>query len=64
MTNPQNTIYAVKRLMGRKFSASEVGKQVQLAPYTIAEATNGDAWVEVKGRTYSPPRSRRWCWSR
>ena len=55
VTNPQNTIYAVKRLMGRKFSASEVSKQIQLAPYTIAEAMNGDAWVEVKGRTYSPP---------
>ncbi|WP_437609524.1 molecular chaperone DnaK [Sorangium sp. So ce834] len=55
VTNPQNTIYAVKRLMGRKFSAPEVSKQILLAPYKIAEAPNSDAWVEVKGRSYSPP---------
>ncbi|WP_437813427.1 molecular chaperone DnaK [Sorangium sp. So ce1078] len=55
VTNPQNTIYAVKRLMGRKFSAPEVSKQILLAPYKIVEATNSDAWVEVKGRSYSPP---------
>src|SRR6185369_6959965 len=55
VTNPQNTIYAVKRLMGRKFAASEVRKQIDLAPYRIHEAANGDAWVEVKGRSYSPP---------
>ncbi|WP_438017559.1 molecular chaperone DnaK [Sorangium sp. So ce315] len=55
VTNPQNTVYAVKRLMGRKFSAPEVGKQISLAPYKIVEAPNSDAWVEVKGRSYSPP---------
>jgi molecular chaperone DnaK len=55
VTNPQNTIYAVKRLMGRKHGASEVRKQIDLAPYRIVEASNGDAWVEVKGRNYSPP---------
>ncbi|APR83131.1 Chaperone protein DnaK [Minicystis rosea] len=54
-TNPQNTIYAVKRLMGRKFGASEVRKQIELAPYKIVEAPNGDAWVEVRGRGYAPP---------
>ena len=54
-TNPQNTIFAVKRLMGRKFHASEVAKQIELAPYKITEAANGDAWVEVRGRSYSPP---------
>ncbi|MFT3766547.1 MAG: Hsp70 family protein [Minicystis sp.] len=54
-TNPQNTIYAVKRLMGRKHTASEVRKQVELAPYKIVEAPNGDAWVEVRGRGYAPP---------
>ncbi|WP_437734270.1 molecular chaperone DnaK [Sorangium sp. So ce1335] len=55
VTNPQNTVYAVKRLMGRKFSAPEVSKQISLAPYKIVEAPNSDAWVEVKGRSYSPP---------
>ena len=54
-TNPQNTIFAVKRLMGRKYAAFEVHKQVELAPYKIVEAPNGDAWVEVRGRSYSPP---------
>ncbi len=55
VTNPLNTVYAVKRLMGRKFKAREVNKQIQLAPYHITESPNGDAWVEIKGRTYSPP---------
>ncbi|WP_437590089.1 molecular chaperone DnaK [Sorangium sp. So ce1000] len=55
VTNPQNTIYAVKRLMGRKYTAPEVSKQISLAPYKIVEAPNSDAWVEVKGRSYSPP---------
>ena len=54
-TNPQNTIFAVKRLMGRKYQAPEVRKQIELAPYKIVEAPNGDAWVEVRGRSYSPP---------
>ena len=55
VTNPQNTIYAVKRLMGRKFKASEVAKQIELAPYKILEAPNGDAWVQAQGRDYAPP---------
>ena len=54
-TNPQNTIFAVKRLMGRKYQAPEVRKQIELAPYKIVEAPNGDAWVEVRGRSFSPP---------
>jgi molecular chaperone DnaK len=54
-TNPQNTIFAVKRLMGRKYQAPEVRKQIELAPYRIVEAPNGDAWVEVRGRSFSPP---------
>jgi molecular chaperone DnaK len=55
VTNPQHTIYAVKRLMGRKFNAHEVERQIAHAPYQIVQAPNGDAWVEVKGRMYSPP---------
>jgi molecular chaperone DnaK len=55
ITNPQNTIYAVKRLMGRKMDESEVHKQVELAPYQIVAAPNGDAWVQVQGRDLSPP---------
>ena len=59
VTNPQNTVYAVKRLMGRKFNAPEVSKQVELAPYTIVEAPNGDAWVEVAGAQHTRrPRCR------
>src|SRR6201996_103251 len=54
-TNPQNTVFAVKRLMGRKFRAPEVRRQIELAPYKIVEAPNGDAWAEVRGRNYSPP---------
>ncbi len=55
VTNAQSTVYAVKRLMGRKFKASEVAKQIELSPYRIIEAPNGDAWVQAQGRDYSPP---------
>jgi len=55
VTNPQNTVYAVKRLMGRKLSSPEAQLQKRLAPYSIVEATNGDAWVNAGGRDMSPP---------
>jgi len=55
VTNPEHTVFAIKRLMGRKYTASEVKKQVQLAPYRIVEAPNGDAWVDIRGRAMSPP---------
>jgi len=55
VTNPRNTLYAVKRLIGRKFAEKEVQKDIDLMPYTIAKADNGDAWVEVRGNKLSPP---------
>ena len=54
MTNPRNTAYAVKRLIGRKFDCEEVRWARTLVPYAIVEADNGDAYVEVQGRKYSP----------
>jgi molecular chaperone DnaK len=55
VTNPKNTLYAVKRLIGRKFTEKEVQKDIDLMPYTIAAADNGDAWVEVRGKKLAPP---------
>ncbi|MEI8327008.1 MAG: molecular chaperone DnaK, partial [Betaproteobacteria bacterium] len=54
VTNPRNTLYAVKRLIGRKFSEKEVQKDIELMPYKIAAADNGDAWVEVRGTRMAP----------
>jgi len=55
MTNPKNTAYAVKRLIGRKYNSDEVKWARTLVPYAIVEADNGDAHVEFQGRKYSPP---------
>ena len=55
VTNPRNTLYAVKRLIGRKFAEKEVQKDIELMPYKIAAADNGDAWVEVRGKKFAPP---------
>jgi len=55
VTNPQNTLFAVKRLIGRKFKDDVVQKDIKMVPYTITEADNGDAWVEVKGDKKAPP---------
>ena len=54
VTNPRNTVYAVKRLIGRKFTEKEVQKDIDLMPYTIAAADNGDAWVEIRGKKLAP----------
>ena len=54
VTNPRNTLYAVKRLIGRKFTEKEVQKDIDLMPYKIVAADNGDAWVEVRGKKLAP----------
>ena len=55
VTNPQNTLYAVKRLIGRRFDEDVVQKDIKMVPYSIVKADNGDAWVEVKGDKMAPP---------
>ncbi|MGZ3253275.1 MAG: Hsp70 family protein, partial [Burkholderiaceae bacterium] len=55
VTNPKNTLYAVKRLIGRKFEEAEVQKDIHLMPYQIIKADNGDAWIDVRGKKLAPP---------
>src|ERR1700759_4416914 len=55
VTNPKNTLYAVTRLIGRKFEGKEVQQDIGLMPYAITKADNGDAWGEVRGKTLAPP---------
>jgi molecular chaperone DnaK len=55
VTNAKNTLFAVKRLIGRKFEEKEVQKDIGLMPFTIAKADNGDAWVEARGKKIAPP---------
>ena len=55
ITNPENTVYSIKRFMGRKYDEPEVDRDRRLVPYRVVRAPNGDAWVEVQGKQYSPP---------
>src|SRR5258705_5546380 len=54
ITNPENPIFAIKRLIGRRYEDAEVQKAMKVLPYKIVRADNGDAWVEVRGKKYSP----------
>ena len=54
VTNPENTLFAIKRLIGRKFDTDTVRKDIQISPFKIIKADNGDAWVESRGKKYSP----------
>src|SRR6187401_3728436 len=54
VTNPENTIFAIKRLIGRRYDDPTVEKDKKLVPYKIVRGPNGDAWVEAYGKTYSP----------
>ena len=54
VTNPENTIFAIKRLIGRRYDDPIVKKHIELVPYKVVKADNGDAWVEVRGKKYSP----------
>ena len=55
VTNPANTLYAIKRLIGRRFAEDAVQKDIKLVPYKIIQADNGDAWVEANGSKMAPP---------
>src|SRR6056297_2921659 len=55
VTNPANTLFAIKRLIGRRFEDSMVQKDIDMVPYKIVKADNGDAWVEANGKKMAPP---------
>ena len=55
VTNAKNTLFAVKRLIGRRFAEKEVQKDIDMMPYKISQNSNGDAWIEVRGKKIAPP---------
>ncbi|QJC36042.1 molecular chaperone DnaK [Enterobacteriaceae endosymbiont of Donacia cincticornis] len=55
ITNPKNTLFAIKRLIGRKFNDEEVQRDIKIMPYKIVESDNGDAWIDIKGKKMAPP---------
>ncbi len=55
VTNPENTLFAIKRLIGRKFKDNIVQKDIKMVPYNIIAADNGDAWVDANGKKMAPP---------
>src|SRR5256714_548959 len=55
ITNPENTVYSIKRFMGRKYDDPEVDRDKRIVPFKVVRASNGDAWVDVQGKQYSPP---------
>ena len=58
VSNPEDTVFSVKRLIGRRYDSEEIRHAKEMIPFRIVEAENGDAWVEVRGKTYSPALER------
>ena len=61
VTNPKNTLFAIKRLIGRRYDEDMVQKDIQMVPYSIIKADNNDAWVEVRGKKLRHPKLRHKC---
>ena len=61
VSNPENTFFAVKRLIGRRFTDPETKKDQEIVPYKIVKSSNGDAWLESRGEKYSPSQISSFC---